>query len=63
MAGIYPAINETDYTLWKAIAWNYYSYAVRLGVTGLNPPSWNDRQFDLMKKAAYYSAASVDAHV
>jgi hypothetical protein len=62
MAGIYPKINDRDYDLWKAIAWNWYDYAVDAGVTGLNPPSWNDRPFDLMKKTAYYTAASVDIH-
>jgi len=61
MAGSYPTSTDTDYTLIKKMAWNWYDRAVTAGVTGLNPPSWNDPEDVLLKKITYYTASIVDA--
>lgn len=61
MAGSYPTSTDTDFTLIRKAAWNFYDRAVTVGVTGLNPPSWNDTDDVLLKKIAYYTASIVDA--
>jgi len=63
MAGLTPKFNDRDYDLWKKAAWNIYEFSVNFGVTGLNPPSWNDKTFDLQKKMVKATAAFVDHHV
>lgn len=61
MAGITSTSTDTEYTLWKATAWNFYDRATANGITGLNAPNWNDPEDILLKKIAYYSAAMVDS--
>lgn len=56
MAGMTASFNDNDANLWKKIAWNFYNYAVNKGISGLNPPSWNDNIDSLIKKSAYYTA-------
>jgi len=34
-----------------------YDEAIARGITGLTPPSLNDRELDLIKKVTYYTAA------
>ncbi len=51
-----PSINDRDYDYWRKIAWNFYEIALDEGVSGLEPPSWNDPQATLIKKTAYYTA-------
>ena len=60
MAGILPTSTDTDYTLWKKVAWNLYDNATTNGITGLKAPNWNDPEDILLKKIAYYSAAIAD---
>lgn len=59
MAGLTSDSSDNEASLWKKIAWNLYNAALFVGVTGLNPPSWNDNIQDLQKKSAYYTAALV----
>lgn len=47
---------DTDITLWKKVAINWYDYAINEGVTGLTPPNWNEDKWSLLKKAVYYTA-------
>lgn len=53
----YPSINDSEFSLWKKIAWNLFDYATAQGVAGLNAPSINDTQETLQKKSAYYTAS------
>lgn len=57
MAGSYPSINDNDVNLVKKQAINWYNFAVDQGISGLNPPSWNDDKVELLKKITYYTAA------
>lgn len=62
MSALNPYRNDTEYNLLFKIAWNLYSYAINFGVTGINPPSMNDTDDVLLKKAAYISAKALDIH-
>lgn len=59
--GQLPAINDRKYDLIFKIAKNFYDHGVAQGLTGFNPPSLNDREPDLLKKVAYYTARIDDA--
>jgi hypothetical protein len=56
-----PVINDTKHSLLVKICQNWYDYGVLLGVTGINPPSWNDTDDVLLKKIAYTTAKIIDA--
>lgn len=56
-----PEINDKKWNLWFKITSNLYDYAINNGLSGLNPPNWNDPQVILMKKATYISARLADA--
>jgi len=60
MAGNYPQWNDNKRDFWLRIASNLYDVAITKGVSGLNPPSWNDDSKDLQRKSAYYSAKIVE---
>ena len=58
--GISPSLNDTELNLLFKQAQNWYDYAVNFGASGLTPPNWNDNNFSLLKKIAYYTAVAVD---
>lgn len=53
---------DTDIELWKKAAINWYDFAVNFGVAGLDPINWQDNKDTILKKFAYYTAATVDNH-
>jgi len=55
--GLYPSSLDREYDLLFKAATNLYNYALSNGGSGLNPPSLNDRDFDLQRKMAYYTAS------
>ncbi len=57
-----PSINDPRYSLVFKVAQNYYDFAINFGVSGLTPPSLNDTEDTLWKKAVYYSARVIDTH-
>ncbi len=58
--GLRPSVNDSDVNLWFKIANNLYNYALDFGGSGLNPPSFNDDKYGLIKKSTYYSAVLAD---
>lgn len=61
MASLSPSSNDREFDLIFKQAWNWYSHGVNLGLTGFNPPSLNDKIYDLYSKIAYYTARIVDS--
>lgn len=55
--GLYPTSMDREYDLVFKATTNLYNYALTKGASGLNPPSLNDRLFDLWRKATFYTAA------
>lgn len=62
MAALNPSVNDDDYALLRKIVWNFYTYAIDFGVTGIDSPSMNDTYDILLKKWCYITAKLVDNH-
>ena len=60
MAYSLPEYNDRKYDLIAKIAWNFYTFALSRGAVGLDPISLNDTENVILKKIAYYVAATVD---